>query len=146
MRACYGHYLPCHNTSIPASSISHTFSNICLIKCFPPWLYSPILGHGRLHETFRFNSVTRSRTLGWTPWTGDQLVARPLLTAPGDCDDGEVGGVNRFWQAKPKYSDKTCTDATLSTTNPTCQNRVRVRAEAVGSQRLTASAMARPAH
>jgi hypothetical protein len=26
----------------------------------------------------------------------DQLVARPLLTAPGDCDDGEVGGMNGF--------------------------------------------------
>jgi hypothetical protein len=23
----------------------------------------------------------------------DQLVARPLLTVPGDCDDGEVGGI-----------------------------------------------------
>jgi hypothetical protein len=27
---------------------------------------------------------------------GDQLVARPLLTAPGDCEDGEVGGMNSF--------------------------------------------------
>jgi hypothetical protein len=27
---------------------------------------------------------------------GDQLVARPLLTAPGDCYDGEVGGMNGF--------------------------------------------------
>jgi hypothetical protein len=25
---------------------------------------------------------------------GDQLVARTLLTATGDCDDGEVGGMN----------------------------------------------------
>jgi hypothetical protein len=35
---------------------------------------------GRLHETFRFTSVTRctSRTVSMTPWTGDQLVARPL--------------------------------------------------------------------
>jgi hypothetical protein len=33
---------------------------------------------GRLHETFRFTSVTRSRRVGRTPWTGDQLVARPL--------------------------------------------------------------------
>jgi hypothetical protein len=60
-------------------------------------LYSPILGLGRLHETFRFISVTRSRTVGRTPLMGDQLVARPLLTAPGDCDDdGEVGGMNGF--------------------------------------------------
>jgi hypothetical protein len=30
---------------------------------------------GRLLETFRFTSVTRSRTVGMTPWMGDQLVA-----------------------------------------------------------------------
>jgi hypothetical protein len=60
------------------------------------WLCSPILGLGRLHETFHFISVTRSRTVGSTPWTGDQLVASSLLTAPGDCDNGEVGGMNGF--------------------------------------------------
>jgi hypothetical protein len=63
------------------------------------WLYSPISVLDRLHETFRFISVTRSRTIGWSPWTGDQFVARTLLTAPGDCedvDDGEVGGMNGF--------------------------------------------------
>jgi hypothetical protein len=27
---------------------------------------------------------------------GEQLVARPLLTAPDDCDDDEVGGMNSF--------------------------------------------------
>jgi hypothetical protein len=41
-------------------------------------------------------SVTRSRTVGKTPWSGDQLVARTLLTAPGECDDVEVGGMNGF--------------------------------------------------
>jgi hypothetical protein len=75
---------------------------------------------------------------------GDQLVARPLLTVLGDCDDGEVGAMNGFWQGKPKYSEKTCLDATLSTTNPTCQNRARTGDAAVGSQRLTASAVAQP--
>jgi hypothetical protein len=64
------------------------------------WLYSPILGFGRLHETFRFISVTRSRTVGRTPRTGDQLVARPLLTAPGECDDDEVGGMNGCGRGK----------------------------------------------
>jgi hypothetical protein len=64
---------------------------------FSLWLYSPILDLGRLHETFRFISVSRSRTVGWTPWTGDQLVARTLLTAPVECDyDGEIGGMNSF--------------------------------------------------
>jgi hypothetical protein len=62
----------------------------------------------------------------------------------GDCDDGEVDGMNGFLAGEPKYSEKTYSSATLSTTNPTCQTRERTRAAAVGSQRLTASAMARP--
>jgi hypothetical protein len=67
-------------------------SKYCAGKVFFLWLCSPIFGLLRLHKNFRFISVTRSRTAGWTPWTGDQAVARPVLTAPGDCDyDGEVG-------------------------------------------------------
>jgi hypothetical protein len=50
----------------------------------------------------------------------------------------------RFCQGKPKYSEKICPDVTLSSTNPTCQTRARTRAAVVRSQRLTASAMARP--
>jgi hypothetical protein len=61
------------------------------------------LGFGRLLETFRFISVTRSRTVSRTSWTGDQLVARPLLTAPGDCDDdGEIVGMNGSGRGKPR--------------------------------------------
>jgi hypothetical protein len=44
----------------------------------------------------RFISITRSRTVSRTPWTGDQLVTRPLLSALGDCDDEEFGGMNGF--------------------------------------------------
>jgi hypothetical protein len=34
-------------------------------------------------------------------------------------DDGDCGmKVNEDWQGKPKYSEKTCPSATLSTTNP----------------------------
>jgi hypothetical protein len=35
---------------------------------------------------------------------------------------------NGFWQGKPKCSEKTCRDATFSTTNPTCQTGARTRA------------------
>jgi hypothetical protein len=98
------------------------------------WLYSPILGLDLLRETFRFISVTRSRAVGRTPWTGDQLVARPLLTDPGDCEDGEVCGMNGFDRGNRSTRKKTCSDATLST----CQTRARTRAAAVGSQQLTA--------
>jgi hypothetical protein len=34
----------------------------------------------------------------------------------GDC--GVIGGM-KDWQGKPKYSEKTCPSAILSTTNPT---------------------------
>jgi hypothetical protein len=52
---------------------------------------------------------------GWSPnWVHS---ARRIVPAPGDCEDGEFGGMN--WQGKPKYSEKTCPDATFSTTNPT---------------------------
>jgi hypothetical protein len=56
------------------------------------WLYSPILGLGRLHGTFisfQLLDVGQSAVL-----IGQ--VTRPLLTAPGDYDDGEVGGMNGF--------------------------------------------------
>jgi hypothetical protein len=48
---------------------------------FFPLALHPNAGLGRIHETFRFTSVTWSRTvgsLGRTTWTGEQLVARPL--------------------------------------------------------------------
>jgi hypothetical protein len=49
-----------------------------LIGQFFPLAQQPNSGLGGLHKTFRFTSVTRSRTVGRTPWTGDQLVARSL--------------------------------------------------------------------
>jgi hypothetical protein len=50
-----------------------------------------------------------------------------------------------WWLAgKPKYSEKICPSATLFTTNPIWPERARTRAAAVGSQRLTAWAMALP--
>jgi hypothetical protein len=87
------------------------------------WLYSPILGLGRLHETIRFISVTKSRTVSRTPWTSDQLVARTLRVCSGWLWGWRSWWNERFWQGKPKYSEKTCPDATLLTTNPTCQTR-----------------------
>jgi hypothetical protein len=48
---------------------------------------------------------------------GTSATYWPLVPAPGDCEDGEFGGMNG--NGKPKYSEKTCPDTTLSTTNPT---------------------------
>jgi hypothetical protein len=38
------------------------------------WLYSPLLGFGRFFSFLILNTVGR------TPWTGDQPVARPVPT------------------------------------------------------------------
>jgi hypothetical protein len=42
-----------------------------------------------------------------------------IVPVPGDCEDGEVGGMKCGRQGKPKYSEKICPGAILSTTNPT---------------------------
>jgi hypothetical protein len=47
---------------------------------------------------------------------GTAATNGPIVPAPGDYDYGEIGGM----QGKPKYSEKTCPSAALSTTNPTC--------------------------
>jgi hypothetical protein len=63
----------------PSIFISYTFHILCSI--YPivfPLALQPNSGLGRLHETFCFTSVTKSRTVGRTPWTVDQLVSRPL--------------------------------------------------------------------
>jgi hypothetical protein len=49
---------------------------------------------------------------------GTSAIYWPIVPAPGDCEDGEIWW-NEDWQGKPKYSEKTCPSATLSTTNPT---------------------------
>jgi hypothetical protein len=61
------------------------------------------LGLDRLLKTFLFISFTISKTVGWTPWTSDQLVAKPLLNASGDFDDGEVGGMNCFGRGNRRH-------------------------------------------
>jgi hypothetical protein len=73
---------------------------------------------------------------------GTAATNRPIVPAPGDYNDGEIGGM-MVGGGKPKYTEKACLSATLSTTNPSCSARTRTRAAAVGSQRLAARAMAR---
>jgi hypothetical protein len=56
------------------------------------------------------------------------LLYKPQMIDEGDCGaigEMKIGRGNRStrrnedWQGKPKYSEKTCPSATLSTTNPT---------------------------
>jgi hypothetical protein len=41
------------------------------------FLLLPLGAYG-IRETLRFTSISYSKTVGMTPWTGDLLVARPL--------------------------------------------------------------------
>jgi hypothetical protein len=57
----------------------YSFFALCIGRIFfSPLALQPNSGLGRLSETFRFTSVTRSTTIGRIPWTGDQLVVRHL--------------------------------------------------------------------
>jgi hypothetical protein len=49
---------------------------------------------------------------------GTSATNWPTEPASGDCEDSEFGGM-RIGRGKPKYSEKICPSATLSTTNPT---------------------------
>jgi hypothetical protein len=66
----------------------------------------------------------------------------PIGPAPGDCEDGEFGGMNgrgnRSTRRKPAPTPLCPPQILLE------QTRDLTRAAAVGSQRLTASATARP--
>jgi hypothetical protein len=67
-------------------------------------------------------------------------TTRLIVPAPGDYDDGEIGGM--IGRGEPKYSEKTCRVPLCPPQTPHAA-RTRTRAAAVGSQRLTACAMAR---
>jgi hypothetical protein len=72
---------------------------------------------------------------------GTTATNKTIVPAPGDYDDGKIGGIigrgNRSTRRKPA-------PVPLCITDPTCTARMGTRAPAVGSQRLTAWATARP--
>jgi hypothetical protein len=72
---------------------------------------------------------------------GTAATNRPTVPAPGDYDDGETGGMigrgNRSTRRKPA-------PVPLCPPQTPHAARTRTRAAAAGSQRLTASATARP--
>jgi hypothetical protein len=82
----------------------------------------------------------RTKSLGTAATSG--LLYKPQMI---DDDDFWSSWWNEDWQGKPKYSEKTCPSATLSTIK---SHMTRPRLErwtaAVGSQRLTAWAMVQP--
>jgi hypothetical protein len=73
---------------------------------------------------------------------GTSATYWPVVPAPGDCEDGEFGGMHgrghRSTRRKPAPAPHCPPQIPLD------QTRDWTRAAAVGSQRLTASAMARP--
>jgi hypothetical protein len=49
---------------------------------------------------------------------GTSATNWPIVQAPDDDECGAVGGM-RIGRGNPKYSEKTCPSATLSSSNPT---------------------------
>jgi hypothetical protein len=75
-----------------------------------------------------------TKSLGTAATSG--LLYKPQMI---DEDDFWRNWWNEDWQGKPKYSEKTCPSATLSTTKShMTRPGVEPRTAAVGSQRLTA--------
>jgi hypothetical protein len=72
--------LTAHLRLVPRSRMVELYLRypVCIHGIFFPLALQSSSGLGRLHEILHFTSVTRSRTVGRTPWTGVQLVARPL--------------------------------------------------------------------
>jgi hypothetical protein len=74
---------------------------------------------------------------------GTAATNRPIVPDPGNYDDGEIGGMigrgNRSIRRKPA-------PVPLCPPQTPHAARTRIRAATVGSQRLTASATARPKH
>jgi hypothetical protein len=66
----------------------------------------------------------------------------PIVPAPGDCEDGAVGGM-KIDRVNRSTRRKTASAPLCPPQIPLDQTRDRTRTAAVGSQRLTASAMAR---
>jgi hypothetical protein len=62
----------------------------------------------------------------------------------GDCEDGEVGGMNGFGRGNRSTRRKPAPTPLCPPQIPLDQNRALTRSAAMGSQRLIASAIARP--
>jgi hypothetical protein len=75
-----------------------------------------------------------------TPWTGDQLIARTLLTAPGDCDDDGEFGMNGFGRGNGSSRKRPVPTSLCPPQIPLAILGREPGAVAVGSQRLTAAA------
>jgi hypothetical protein len=92
--------------------------------------------------SFFFNSHSGGLSPSWVH-SATSATEWPIVPAPGDYDDGEFGGMkigrgNRSTRKKPAPVPLCPSQIPLD------QTRSRTRLAAVGSQRLNASAMARP--
>jgi hypothetical protein len=75
---------------------------------------------------------------------GTAAIYCPIVPAPGDCEDGEFFGGMKIGRGNRSTRRKPAPAPLCPPKIPLDQTRDQTRAAAVGSQRLTASAMARP--
>jgi hypothetical protein len=75
---------------------------------------------------------------------GPQLVAGSLLTAPGDCDDAEVGGMNGFGKGNRSTRREPAPKPLCPPQIPLARAGLEPGPPRWEASGLTASAMARP--
>jgi hypothetical protein len=85
---------------------------------------------------FSFTLVTRSRTVGRTPWKGDQLVARPLLVHNTNINIHALSGIRTHGPGVHASEDSSCfrplgyrerRQNTLEESRQSCQYYEKVR-------------------
>jgi hypothetical protein len=104
-----------HHTNV-IDAVTWVFSYIFSLSCGSTAQFWALAASMKLSASFRLLDLEQSAGLPERVISSSQGLC---VSDPGDCEDGEVGGIKWFWQEKPKYSEKTCPDAILSTTNPT---------------------------
>jgi hypothetical protein len=106
--------------------------------------YIAQLGGTRVDRSFFFYFAYSGGVESKLGPLGTAPIYCPIVPAPGDCEDGELFGGMKIDRGNRSTGRKRAPPPLCPPQIPLDQTRDRTRAAAVGSQRLTASAMARP--
>jgi hypothetical protein len=130
-----------HNVALLAAGLCMFYHNF--YRIFSCYLPSTKSGLRHLHScNFFLIGIVEG---GWSPFGSTRHCGHqwPIVPAPGDNDDGEIGGmIGRGNRSTRRKSAK----VPLCPPQAPHAARTRTWAAAVGSQRLTAWATARPLH
>jgi hypothetical protein len=128
----YAYALVISNITFPLLIITRSISIISItVREFPQYLQQ-----ARHNAFFRSLSNTLFFLIRNSP-LGTSAIYWPIVPAPGDCEDGEFGGI-KIGRGSQSTRKKPVAAPLCPPQIPLDQTRVRTRAAAVGSQRLIA--------